>query len=79
MNVDVVLETVLCLQTQEATEVNTTQHQGATRLRDIQCWVMMDSYTGTLSVMYVIVTEKFPINAQIKNQNQLIWQLLELC
>ena len=55
-----------------AAEVNTAQHQGATHLRKIQCYVNMDSYTVTLMGMHATVTEIFQINAQINNQKQLL-------
>ena len=68
MNVDVVVELVLYLhkQEEEVNKVNADQHQGETRLRDIQCQVNMDRYTGTLSVIHATVVEILPINSQIK-------------
>ena len=79
MKVGVLVEPVSCLHKQVAIEVNATQHQGVTRIREIQCQVKMYSYTSTLSGMHVIVMDILPINALIKKRKQLILQLLELC
>ena len=58
----------------KATEVNATQYQGSICLREINYQGKMDSYTGTLSFIHVIVMENLPINTHIKNQKQLILQ-----
>ena len=50
-------------QEEEATKMNETQHQGATRLRDIQFQVNMDSYTDTLIVIHATVMDILHINA----------------
>ena len=57
MNADVVVEPALCLykQEEEATEVDTYQHQEATNIREIQFQVTMDNYRGTLNVMHTTI------------------------
>ena len=79
MNVGVVVELVLCLHKQDASEVNATQYQGATCLREIQFQERMDIYTVKLSVIHVIVMKCFLINTHIKKRKQLILQWLGLC
>ena len=56
---ELVVEPVLCLHKQEATEVNSTQHQGENLLREIQFQGKMENYTGTLNFMHAIVMEFF--------------------
>ena len=58
INLDMVVEPVLCLRKQEATEVNTYLHQGATCLMETQCQVNIKIYTGTLRVMHSIVMSR---------------------
>ena len=62
------LEKVLFLHKKEATEVNANQHQGATRLREMQFQVNMDSYIGTLIYLHAIAMENFLINAHTTSQ-----------
>ena len=57
---------------EEATKVNTTQHQVATHPIDIQFHGNMKMCTGTLSVMHATVMGILTINDHINNQNQLI-------
>ena len=68
MNVYVLVEPVICLHRkyEEVTKVNVAKYQWETHLRDIQFQLNMDSYTGTMIVMYAIVMDIFPINDQIK-------------
>ena len=40
--------------------MNTNIHQGETHLREIQCQVKMESYTGTLSFMNAMFMDIFP-------------------
>ena len=67
MNVDMVVEPVLCLCKQESNNENANIHHGATSLREIQCQIRIYSYTGTLNVMRAIVVDIFLINDQVKN------------
>ena len=62
MNVEVVVEPALFLNKREedVTKVKKTQHQGETHLREIQCQVKMESYTGTLSFMNAMFMDIFP-------------------
>ena len=68
MNVYVLVEPAICLHRkyEEVTKVNVAKYQWETHLRDIQFQLNMDSYTGTLIVMYATVMDIFPINDQIK-------------
>ena len=78
INLDMVVEPVLCLCKQETNEVNENIHQGETCLRYIQCQGKMHSYTGTLSVIHAIIMYNYPNQWPDKTRKQLALQWLDL-